>query len=146
MQSENDEIDVQGEIERLVRPLLQAFDDSDLTRLSVDEEEFGLEFVRRLRPSRATEHVAAAAEQAPALAPRPVDVVAADVVGVFRVSRPQAALGQPVAAARELGYVEALGIRNPVRVGRAGTIAEVFVGDGDPVEYGQPLFGIEVDV
>ncbi|TAM86427.1 hypothetical protein EPN42_13270 [bacterium] len=146
MQSEDREIDVHGEIERLVRPLLQAFDDSDLTRLSVDEEEFGLEIVRRSRPIGAVERAVAAepAQQIPAAARHPMDVLAADVVGIFHGSRPEAVVGQTVTESRELGYVEALGIRNPVRVGRGGRLAEIFVSEGEPVDYGQPLFGIEV--
>jgi acetyl-CoA carboxylase biotin carboxyl carrier protein len=44
---------------------------------------------------------------------------------------------------RELAYVEALGIRNPVRSGGAGRVCDIFVKDGQAVEYGQPLFSIE---
>jgi acetyl-CoA carboxylase biotin carboxyl carrier protein len=44
---------------------------------------------------------------------------------------------------RELAHVETLGIRNAVRSGGAGRIAVVYVRDGQPVEYGQPLFAIE---
>ena len=148
MQSEDKETDVRGEIERLVRPLLHAFDESDLVRLAVDEEEFALEVVRRQRQRGEPAHGAAPpsaetdrAAGAPAL---PMDVVPADMVGVFHVSPPAAAAGDRVEESRELGYVEALGIRNPVRAPRAGTVAVVFVEDGDPVDYGQPLFGIEV--
>jgi|SRR5579872_784955 len=146
MQSEDREIDVRGEIERLVRPLLQAFDESDLVRLAVDEEEFGLEVVRWNRPRREQPQQAAGREPAAAeaVAPeRPIEAVTADVVGIFRNSRPAIAVGERVTESRELGYVEALGIRNPVRAGRAGVISAIFVEDGEPVEYGQPLFGIE---
>ena len=51
---------------------------------------------------------------------------------------------QSVAGDRELAYVETLGIRNPVRSGGSGRVADVFVSDGEAVEYGQALFSIEV--
>ncbi len=44
---------------------------------------------------------------------------------------------------RELAYVETLGIRNPVRSRGPGRVAMIYVTDGQPVEYGQPLFAIE---
>ncbi|MDE2573187.1 MAG: hypothetical protein KGM44_11810 [bacterium] len=151
MQNDERESDVRGEIERLVRPLLQTFDEGDLVRLAVDEEEFALEVVRRNRPRAVTTGsegmtgIAAAdlAGGAPQAPERPMELVTSDVVGVFRGSRPAVVIGERVAASRELGYVEALGIRNPVRAGRGGAIAAIMVEEGEPVEYGQPLFGFE---
>lgn len=74
---------------------------------------------------------------------RVVDELAADVVGVFRFSRPAVALGVTVAPGRELGAVESLGIRNPVTVRAPGTVSGIYVEDGQPVDYGHPLFAIE---
>jgi 2-amino-4-hydroxy-6-hydroxymethyldihydropteridine diphosphokinase len=74
---------------------------------------------------------------------RPTVVLKAEFVGVLRLSRPTVAPGTVLPGDRELAYVEALGIRNPVRSGGAGRVAEIFVSDGQPVEYGQPLFAIE---
>jgi biotin carboxyl carrier protein len=36
-----------------------------------------------------------------------------------------------------------LGIRNAVRSRGAGRVAMIYITDGQPVEYGQPLFAIE---
>jgi len=35
-------------------------------------------------------------------------------------------------------------VMNEVRAEVAGRIAEILVADGDPVEFGQPLFRVEV--
>ncbi|GAC1395665.1 MAG: hypothetical protein NVS2B8_17650 [Vulcanimicrobiaceae bacterium] len=70
-------------------------------------------------------------------------VLKAEFVGIVRLSRPAVAVGAEIAGDRELAYVESLGIRNPVRSGGPGRIADVFVSDGDAVEYGQPLFAFE---
>jgi len=74
---------------------------------------------------------------------RGADVVVSDVVGVVRLLRPLVAEGQALEGDRELAYVESLGIRNPVRSRGGGRVTAVFVTEGQPVEYGQPLFAIE---
>lgn len=72
----------------------------------------------------------------------PQTILKAEFVGIVRFSRPSVLPGAVLAADRELAYVESLGIRNPIRSGGAGTVADIFVSDGEAVEYGQPLFAI----
>ncbi len=67
----------------------------------------------------------------------------AEFVGIVRLARPTVSEGALVDEDRALAYVEALGIRNPIRSAGPGRVARVFVSDGQPVEYGQPLFAIE---
>ena len=69
-----------------------------------------------------------------------VDTIKADLVGIFHLSRPAPSDGEIVDGDRELGYIEALGIRTPVHSIGAGRIVSVSAIDGTPVEYGQPLF------
>jgi acetyl-CoA carboxylase biotin carboxyl carrier protein len=123
-----------------VRPLAQAFSDGGLMRLTVRDAAFEVEF-RRAAPASATPDAARpTVEPAPA---RPVDSLFADVVGVVRFLRPPVTEGMELAGDRELAFVETLGIRNPVRSRGAGRVTTIFVTDGQPVEYGQPLFAIE---
>jgi acetyl-CoA carboxylase biotin carboxyl carrier protein len=86
---------------------------------------------------------ASAAEPVAVPAERRADLIASDVVGVLRHVRPPIAEGQELDADRELASVETLGIRNPVRSRGGGRVVAVFVTEGQPVEYGQPLFAIE---
>lgn len=127
-----------------VRAVAEAFTVTSLARLTLKDAEFELE-LRRSRP-----FVAAVAVEAAAAEPQPEtplsrkpDIVTSDLVGVLRFSRPQVNEGHQVEGDRELAFVEALGIRNPVRSRGAGRVAAVYVTDGQPVEYGQPLFAIE---
>jgi len=87
--------------------------------------------------------LAPAAEPAAPPAERRADLIASDVVGVVRHVRPPIAEGQELDTDRELASVETLGIRNPVRSRGGGRVVAVFVTEGQPVEYGQPLFAIE---
>jgi acetyl-CoA carboxylase biotin carboxyl carrier protein len=123
-----------------VRPLAQAFSDGGLTRLKVRDGGFEVEF------RRAPAAVASASAARPATDPapaRPVDAILADVVGIVRYLRPAVSEGMTIESDRELAYVETLGIRNPVRSRGPGRVAMIYVTDGQPVEYGQPLFAIE---
>jgi acetyl-CoA carboxylase biotin carboxyl carrier protein len=123
-----------------VRPLAQAFDDGGLTRLTVRDGDFEVEFRRSGASAAATAAAAPQAEPAPA---RPVDAILSDVVGIVRFLRPAVSEGMNLDADRELAFVETLGIRNAVRSRGAGKVAMIYVTDGQPVEYGQPLFAIE---
>jgi 2-amino-4-hydroxy-6-hydroxymethyldihydropteridine diphosphokinase len=127
-----------------------------LTRFRVEEDDLTIE----VRRSAGSLHAAAPAPLAEipassngasvsgngsaAAGEKPKNVLKAEFVGIVRLSRPAVARGSVIGEDRELAYVEALGIRNPVRSRGPGRVAEVFVADGQAVEYGQPLFAIEV--
>jgi acetyl-CoA carboxylase biotin carboxyl carrier protein len=125
-----------------------------LTRFRIDEDQLAIE-VRRAPRRAAVATVAGrgdavALESAPRSAngaavsgERPATVLKAEFVGIVRLSRPSVGAGTVLSEDRELAYVESLGIRNPVRSGGPGRISAVFVNDGEPVGYGQPLFEIE---
>lgn len=123
------------------RALAGALVESGFARVRVRDGETEIE-VRRA-PRAAAPAPAAPAEGAERPPERPADVVASDVVGILRHLRPAVAEGTDLDGDRDLAYVETLGIRNPVRSRGAGRVAQVFVTDGQPVEYGQPLFAIE---
>jgi 2-amino-4-hydroxy-6-hydroxymethyldihydropteridine diphosphokinase len=131
-----------GLVER-VRALAQAFLETDLVRLRIeDEHEDAIEFRRRAAVAPAPQQ--AASQAAPATAPSAnMHRIKADLVGIFRFSRPAVSEGDVLESDRELAYVDALGIRNPVRSLGGGRIASVLCADGQPVEYGQVLFEID---
>ena len=125
-----------------VRSLAEAFLETDLVRLRIeDANEDALELRRRPAPAPVHEDVSSAA--APPLAPLNLHPIKADLVGVFRLSRPAVSEGDTLDGDRELAYVDALGIRNPVRSLGGGRIVAVLCQDGEPVEYGQVLFEID---
>ena len=127
---------------------------SGLSRFRIDEADLEIEVRRSVVPVApvVAEVVSEAAHQNGAThstngsssreAPPP-KVLKAEFVGIVRLARPAVSAGAELAQDRELAYVESLGIRNPIRAGGPGRIAEIFVTDGQAVEYGQPLFAIE---
>lgn len=69
-------------------------------------------------------------------------------VGVFyRAPEPGTAPfvveGDLVAPGTQVGIVEAMKLMIPVTADAAGRIAAVLKGDGEPVEYGEPLFALQ---
>src|SRR5262249_54061936 len=78
--------------------------------------------------------------------PTPLGVreVRGPLVGIFRANmrpggRPLVSRGSVVREGQIVGAIEALQVYNEVEASEAGTVREVLVRDGQPVEYGQPL-------
>jgi acetyl-CoA carboxylase biotin carboxyl carrier protein len=57
-------------------------------------------------------------------------------------SEPFVKLGSIVEAGQTLCIIEAMKLMNEIEADVAGEIGRVFVENGQPVEYGEPLFGI----
>ncbi len=126
-----------------VRQLADLFVTTDLMRLSVDRAGERIELGRRAMHPDFVPEIPTDLESIVEAAPLRFDTIKADLVGVFHFSRPAVAEGDLLEGDRELAYIEALGIRNPVRSLGAGRMVSVKRSDGDPVEYGQVLFEID---
>jgi acetyl-CoA carboxylase biotin carboxyl carrier protein len=89
----------------------------------------------------------AAAEEAEA-APRADTAVTAPMVGTFYGSpapgaKPFVEVGSEVKVGQTLCIIEAMKMMNQIESDKAGKVVAVLVKNGDPVEFGQPLFIIE---
>ena len=51
-------------------------------------------------------------------------------------------VGETVKKGQVIGIIEAMKLMNEVTSDRDGTVKEIFVENGQVVEYGQPLFSI----
>ena len=58
-------------------------------------------------------------------------------------AKPLVEVGSVVQAGDPICIIEAMKIMNEIEAGHAGTITKVLVENGQPVEFGQPLFVIE---
>jgi acetyl-CoA carboxylase biotin carboxyl carrier protein len=88
----------------------------------------------------------AAASPTEALAPMPEGkIVKSPMVGTFYRSsspgaEPFASLGSSVAEGQTLCVIEAMKLMNEIPSEFAGVVKEILVENGEPVEFGQPLF------
>jgi len=94
---------------------------------------------------------AAAAPAAPVAAPaepaagQEGHVLKAPMVGTFyRSSSPDAKpfveVGQPIKEGQTICIIEAMKLMNEIEADASGTVKAILVENGQPVEYGQPLF------
>ena len=81
-------------------------------------------------------------------AANPDNVITAPMVGTFYSAaapgaKPFVQLGSEVKAGDVLCIIEAMKMMNQIESEKEGRIASILVRDGEPVEFGQPLFVIE---
>jgi acetyl-CoA carboxylase biotin carboxyl carrier protein len=62
--------------------------------------------------------------------------IASPLVGIFH---PAVSAGDMVQPGQSIGAIEALGMPTSVDAPQSGTVEDLLVQDGSPVEYGQPL-------
>ncbi len=145
----------------LVRQLAELLDTTQLTEIEVEDKDRKIRVARKASPAAAAPvHYAPAPSAAPAPAPAAtaevasfaptatVDAVKSPMVGTAYLSaepgaKPFAAVGQTVAAGDTLLIVEAMKVMNPILAPSAGTVRQVLVENGQPVEFDQPLIVVE---
>ena len=91
---------------------------------------------------------APAAESAPAK-PKPNEhVITAPMVGTFYASPSPGAkafieIGDEIKVGQVLCIIEAMKMMNQIEADKAGKVTSIMARNGDPVEFGQPLFVVE---
>ncbi|MBK8316566.1 MAG: acetyl-CoA carboxylase biotin carboxyl carrier protein [Acidobacteria bacterium] len=102
--------------------------------------------------SRMSEPQAIAPATVPAPAPveEKLHIITSPIVGTFfRSPSPTSdafvKLGDSVESGQTLCIVEAMKLMNEIQSDASGIIAKIFVENGQPIEYGQPLFGLKPD-
>lgn len=78
-----------------------------------------------------------------------IEIIASPMVGTFyRASSPDAAsfveIGSVVRSGHPLCIIEAMKLMNEVESEYNGKIVSILVENGQPVEYGEPLFHVEI--
>jgi acetyl-CoA carboxylase biotin carboxyl carrier protein len=143
----------------LIRDLSALLEETGLSEIEIEQS--GL----RVRVVRGGQFIAAAPMAAPmsaapavalagitsAAAPDPAKhpgVVASPMVGTAYLAaepgaRPFVEVGSKVLAGQTLLVVEAMKTMNQIPAPRAGTVKQILIEDGRPVEFGEPLMIIE---
>jgi acetyl-CoA carboxylase biotin carboxyl carrier protein len=151
---------------RKIKKLIELLEESGLAEIEITEGEESVRIARATQGAPVVTQYAAApapapAPPAPAQAPAPAaqapaaspsardeNLVTAPMVGTFYASPAPGAksfveVGQEVRVGQVLCIIEAMKMMNQIESERAGKVVAVLAKNGEPVEFGQPLFAIE---
>ncbi|MBJ3774800.1 acetyl-CoA carboxylase biotin carboxyl carrier protein [Acuticoccus mangrovi] len=142
--------------EAAIRAIAALLHEADLSEIEIVEGDRKLRVARQVAPAPVV--VPAAPAAAPAVAPAAAGAAAAPqgkregivlspMVGTaYRApepgSRPFVEVGDSVRAGQVVMIVEAMKTMNQIVAEISGTVSEILVEDGQPVEYGEPLLAI----
>ncbi len=150
---------------KLVRKLADILRETELSEIEIEQGDLKIRVARQLTAAPAVSYavapapVAAAASplsvpapsptsEAPAAAAAPKDAIKSPMVGtVYMAPQPGAAafikVGDKVKQGQTLLIIEAMKTMNPIPSPREGVVAQILVGDAQPVEFGEPLVVFE---
>ena len=153
---------------RKIKKLIELLEESGIAEIEIKEGEEALRISRMSTspavtqlPSVATLPLApalpvSAKASAPAAAEAPVPskakanehVITAPMVGTFYGApspgaKPFVEIGDEIKVGQVLCIIEAMKMMNQIESDKAGRVTSIMARNGDPVEFGQPLFVIE---
>ncbi len=153
---------------RKVKKLIELLEESGIAEIEISEGEESVRISRYPKSTGAPQpivHYAPAPSAPPAAAPVPAvapqavapapavaaradHTVTAPMVGTFYAAATPGAkafvdIGSEVNVGDTLCIIEAMKMMNQIESDKAGRVTAVLVKNGDPVEFGQPLFIIE---
>ena len=151
---------------RKIKKLIELLEESGIAEIEIKEGEEAVRISRMPTGANAMHHhhlasmpmaapvempkaAAAVAAEVPASKPRPNEhVITAPMVGTFYASPSPGAkafieIGDEVKMGQVLCIIEAMKMMNQIEADRAGRVTSIMARNGDPVEFGQPLFVVE---
>jgi acetyl-CoA carboxylase biotin carboxyl carrier protein len=143
--------------EQIVRTLARLLGETGLTEIEIERAGLRVRVARQSVAVAATVAAPAAAPAVPgvyAVADGPMDpskhpgVVTSPMVGTTYLApepeaRPFVEIGTVVKAGETVLIIEAMKTMNQIPAPRSGTVTQILVEDGQPVEFGEPLMIIE---
>jgi acetyl-CoA carboxylase biotin carboxyl carrier protein len=139
----------------LIRELALLLDETNLTEIEIERAGLRVRVARNISIAASMPAGYQPAAQVTAAGPAPVadiakhpGVVPSPMVGtVYWASEPGAKpfveVGSKVTAGQTLVIIEAMKTMNQIPSPRAGTVTQILIEDGQPVEFGEPLVIIE---
>jgi acetyl-CoA carboxylase biotin carboxyl carrier protein len=140
----------------VIRELAKLLDETGLSEIEFERDGERVRVRRQLKPAVAAPAPAPITAERPASAndggrPDPANhpgLVTSPMVGTAYVgsqpgARPFVEIGSRVSAGETLLIIEAMKTMNQIPAPRSGTVVQILVEDGQPVEFGEPLMIIE---
>jgi acetyl-CoA carboxylase biotin carboxyl carrier protein len=155
---------------RKIKKLIELLEESGIAEIEIKEGEEAVRISRMAAPGALAQPVtqvvhtaapaAGAAPRGPELPPAALaeaagakpkpheHVITAPMVGTFYAApspgaKPFVEIGDEIKVGQVLCVIEAMKMMNQIEADKAGRVASIMARNGDPVEFGQPLFVIE---
>jgi acetyl-CoA carboxylase biotin carboxyl carrier protein len=153
---------------RKIKKLIELLEESGIAEIEIKEGEEGLRISRMPTGAAATHQLPnvgslpltaplqvptvkaapTAAETAAAKAKANEHVITAPMVGTFYGApapgaKPFIEIGDEIKVGQVLCIIEAMKMMNQIEADKAGRVTSIMARNGDPVEFGQPLFVVE---
>jgi acetyl-CoA carboxylase biotin carboxyl carrier protein len=146
---------------RKIKKLIELLEESGIAEIEIKEGEEALRISRmptgpaaHQLPQVASLPMAAPLKVAPAVLEAPAKpktnehVITAPMVGTFYASpspgaKPFIEIGDEIKLGQVLCIIEAMKMMNQIEADKGGRVTSVMARNGDPVEFGQPLFVVE---
>jgi acetyl-CoA carboxylase biotin carboxyl carrier protein len=150
---------------RKIKKLIELLEESGIAEIEIKEGEEAVRISRMPAGGAAAQSAAAlhagaapapapaavagtAAESAAAKAKANEHVITAPMVGTFYASpspaaKPFVEIGDEIKVGQILCIIEAMKMMNQIEADKAGRVTAIMARNGDPVEFGQPLFVVE---
>jgi acetyl-CoA carboxylase biotin carboxyl carrier protein len=149
---------------RKVKKLIELLEESGIAEIEIKEGEDSVRISRATTGAPVPQYFAAPAPAPAAAAPAPAapaaeaaplarrkddkNVVTAPMVGTYYAApsptaKPFVAIGDEVKVGQVLCIIEAMKMMNQIESDRAGKVTAIMCNNGEPVEFGQPLFVVE---
>ncbi len=148
---------------RKVKKLIELLEESGISELEISEGEESVRISRHPRTMMQPPMAAPAPQAAAALASAPAtpataagehkprndeSTVTSPMVGTYYSasapgSKPFVELGMEIKAGQVLCIIEAMKMMNQIESDKAGRLTAILAKNGEPVEFGQPLFIVE---
>ena len=143
-----------------IKEMIQLMNENNLTELELEKDGLKIRLKKTasgaFEPSIIQESSSAAPVSAktsaepkePPKAPAPKTHIKSPMVGTFYAApAPDAApfvqVGSEIQVGQVICIIEAMKLMNEIKAEVRGKISEIFLNNGDPVEFGQPLFSLE---
>jgi acetyl-CoA carboxylase biotin carboxyl carrier protein len=147
---------------RKVKKLIELLEESGISELEISEGEESVRISRHPRsgmqvavaPAAPVTHAAPAPAAVPATSPverapkNDEHTVTSPMVGTYYASaspgaKPFVEIGSEIEVGQILCIIEAMKMMNQIESDKAGRVTAILAKNGEPVEFGQPLFVIE---
>ncbi len=151
-----------------IRELAKIIEESGLTEIEIEKDDIQIRLAKDIQVAQVASPIAMAPQMpTAAIAPAPATndapsasnevtsspenhpgVISAPMVGII-YTKPDpdaddfAVVGTKVNEGDTVMLIEAMKVFNPIKAPRSGTVTQVFVEAGEPVEFGSPLLIIE---